>query len=80
MEPDAHGCDVLYDDGVAQLEEVLEMRVCVLTWQTIELVCLHHHDEACAELEVPIPSVDSRLNGHIGNIRDRVVIEHLGHS
>jgi len=52
---------------------VLEMRVRVLTWQTMELVCLHHHDEASAELEVSGPSVDSRPGGHVGNIGNRVV-------
>ena len=70
---------VLDDDHVAELEEVLEMHVRVLTWQTRELVCLHHRDEASAELKVPIPSVASRPNGHVGNSGDRVVMECLGH-
>ena len=55
------------------------MHICILTWQTGELVCLHHHDEAGAELEVPIPSVDSRPNGHVGNNGGGVVAEALGH-
>jgi hypothetical protein len=49
------------------------MHIRVLTRQTRELVCLHHHDEASAELEVPIPNVDSRPNGHVSNSGDRVV-------
>ena len=40
-EPDALRCDILDDDHVAQLKEVLEMRVRVLAWQTMQLVCLH---------------------------------------
>ena len=79
MEPDALKCDVLDDDGVTHLEEVLEMRVRVLARQTMELVCLHHRDEAGIELEVPIPSVYSRPNGHVGNSRGGVVTEGLGH-
>ena len=66
---------ILDDDGVAELEEVLEMRVRVLTWQTMELVCLHHRDEASAELEVSGPSVDSGPGGHVGNVGNRVVAE-----
>ena len=44
-EPHALRCDILDDDGVAQLEEVLEMHVRILAWQSMELVCLHHRDE-----------------------------------
>ena len=55
------------------------MRVRILAWQTMELVCLHHHDEAGTELEVPIPNVNSRPNGHVGNSRGGVVAECLGH-
>ena len=73
-------CNVFDDYGVIELEEVLEMCVCVVAWQTMELVCLHHHDEASAELKVSIPSVDSRPSGHVGNIRNRVFAESLGHS
>ena len=54
VKPDTLRCDIPDDDGVAQLKEVLEIRVRVLTRQTMELVCLHHRDEASAELEVPI--------------------------
>ena len=43
-EPDASYCDVFDDDGVAQLQEVLQVCTCVLAWQTTELVCLHHRD------------------------------------
>ena len=38
-EPDALKCDILDDNCVTQFEEVLEMRVHVLAWQTMELVC-----------------------------------------
>ena len=54
------------------------MRVCVLAWQTMQLVCLHHCDEAGAELEVPIPNVDIRPNRHVGNSGGGVVAEGLG--
>ena len=43
------------------------MRVHVLAWQTMELVCLHHRDEAGTKLEFPIPNIDSGPNGHVGN-------------
>ena len=33
-EPDAHGCDILDDDGVTQLKKVLEMRIHILISQT----------------------------------------------
>ena len=79
VEPDARRFNVLDDDHVAELEEVLEMHVRVLTWQTRELVCLHHHDEAGVELEAPIAGVDNRPNGHVGNSGARVVVEGLGH-
>ena len=78
-EPDALRCDILDDNGVAQLEEVLEMRVCVLARQTMELVCLHHHDEAGMELKVPIPNVNSGPNRHVGNSGGGVAVEGLGH-
>jgi hypothetical protein len=44
MEPDACWCDVFYDDSVTQLKEVLQVSTCVLSRQTIELVCLHPCD------------------------------------
>ena len=53
------------------------MRVRVLAWQTMELVRLHHRDEASTELEVPIPNVDSGPNRHIGNIGGGVVTKGL---
>jgi hypothetical protein len=31
----------------------------------MELVCLHHHDEASAELKVSVPSVDNGPGGHV---------------
>jgi hypothetical protein len=34
MEPDASWCDVFYDNGVAQLQEVLQVSTCILAWQT----------------------------------------------
>jgi hypothetical protein len=43
-ELDASRCDVFNDNSVAQLREVLKVSVHVLTWQTKELVCLHHLD------------------------------------
>jgi hypothetical protein len=58
-EPDACRLNVLDNNSVTKLEEVLEMHVRILTWQTRELVCLHHRDEASAELKVPIARVDS---------------------
>ena len=69
MKPNALRCDVLDDNRVAQLEEVLEMCVRVLAWQTMELVRLHHHDEAGMKLEVLIPNVNRGTNGHVGNNR-----------
>ena len=80
MEPNACGLNVvLDDDSVTELEEVLEMHVRVLTWQTRELVCIHHRDEASVELEVFIAGADSRPNGHVGNSGDGVVMDCLGH-
>jgi hypothetical protein len=55
------------------------MRVLVLTCQTRELVCLHHLDEAGAELEVSITGIDSQPNRHVGNSGDGLVTECLGH-
>ena len=55
------------------------MRVRVLSWQTMELVCLHHRDEASMKLEVPSPNVNSGPNGHVGNNEGGVVAECLGH-
>ena len=43
------------------------MCTCVLAWQTIELVCLHHHYEASSELKVSNARVDNGPNGHVGN-------------
>ena len=80
MEPYVSWCDVFDDDGVSQLQEVLQVCTCVLARQTTELVCLHHHDQASAQLKVSIARVDSRPNGHIGNSGGRVVMECLGHS
>ena len=74
-EPDALRCDILDDDSVAQLEEVLEMCVRILTGQTTEWVCLHHHDETSPNLEVSVARVNSRANGHIGNGRIRELAE-----
>ena len=45
----------------------------------MELVCLHHRDEAGMELKVPIPNVDSRPNVHVGNSGGGVVAKCLGH-
>ena len=78
-EPDAFRCDILDVDCVAQLEEVLEMRICILAWQTTELVWLDHRDEAGTELKVPIPNVNSGPNRHVGNSGGGVVTEGLGH-
>jgi hypothetical protein len=65
---------------MSQFKEVLEMRVCILTRQAMELACLLHRDEASAKLEVSIPSVDSQPNGHIGNSGGGIVMECLGHA
>ena len=54
------------------------MRVHVLAWHTMELVCLHHHDEAGMELKVPLPNIDSRPNGHVGNSGGGVVADGTG--
>ena len=43
-EPDGVRCDIFYDDGVAQLKEVLEMSVGVLIGQSTEGTSLHHSD------------------------------------
>jgi len=72
-EPYACRCDILNDDGVIELEEVLEMCDHVLTWQTMELVFLHYRDEASAELKVFGPSVDNGLGGHVGHVGNRVL-------
>ena len=45
----------------------------------MELVCLHHRDEASTELEAHIPNVNSGPNGHIGNSWGGAVVEGLGH-
>ena len=68
-EPDDCWCDVFYDDGVAQLREVLQVSTSVLAWQTTELVCLHHRDQASAQLKVSSSCVDSGPNGHVRNNR-----------
>jgi len=52
---------------------------CVLARQTIELVCLHHRDQASAQLEDSIVRVDTGPNGHIGDSGGGVVAEGLGH-
>ena len=78
-EPDALRCEILDDNSVSQLEEVLEMRVCVLARQTMELVRLHHRDEADTELKVPIPNVNSEPDGHVGNSGGGVIVEGPGH-
>jgi len=78
VEPDACRLNVLDDDSVAQLKEVLEMCICLLARQTMELVCLHHRDQASAQLEVSIAHVDSGPNRHIGNSGGGVVAECLG--
>ena len=62
MEPYASWCDVFDDDGVTQLQEVLHVCTCVLARQTIELVCLHHRDQASTSSHV-----DSGSNEHVGN-------------
>ena len=73
-------CDVFDDYGIAQLKEVLQMCTCVLAWQTTELDCLHHHNQASLELEVSSGCVDSGPNGHVGNNRDGVLVQRLvGH-
>ena len=74
-EPDASWCDVFDDDGVAQLKEVLKVCTCILAWQAIEQVCLHHHNQASLELKVSSARVDSGPNGHVGNSRGGVVVE-----
>ena len=51
------------------------MHICVLARQTIEWVCLYHHDEASPKLEVSVARVDSGSNGHVSNSRDGVVAE-----
>jgi hypothetical protein len=48
---------------------------CILAWQTIELVCLYHRDEASPELKVSGARVDSGPNGHIGNSGGGVVVQ-----
>jgi hypothetical protein len=54
---------------------VLKMSTCILAWQTTELVCLHHRNEASLELKVFGAHVDSQPNGHIGNSGGRVVAQ-----
>jgi hypothetical protein len=77
-ELDASWCDISNDDSVTQLKEVLKVSVCVLTWQTTKLVCLHHRDKASAQLKVSSPNVDSGPNRHIGNSGGRVVAKWIG--
>ena len=60
-EPDAILCNIFDDDGVAQLQEVLQVCTCV-AWQTTELVCIYHHNEASAQLKVSSSRVDSGPN------------------
>ena len=74
-EPDASLCDVIDDDGVAQLQEVLQVSTCILAWQTIELVCLYHQDQVSPELKVSRACVNSRSNEHVGNSGGGVVVE-----
>ena len=79
-EPDTVLRDILDDDGVAQLKEVLKVGVGILTWQATELACLHHRDEASADLEASIPHIDSGPSRHVGNSGSGVVTECLSHS
>jgi hypothetical protein len=62
-EPNASWCDIFDDDGVAQLKKVLQVSTCVLAWQTTELVCLYHRNQANPELKVFGARVDSGPNG-----------------
>ena len=51
------------------------MNIRVLLRQAMELACLYHLYEANTELEVSIPNIDSRPNGHVGNSRGGVIAE-----
>ena len=74
-EPDASLCGVFDDYGVAPLQEVLQVCTCILAWQTTELVCLHHRNEASPELKVSGAHVDIGPNRHVGNNGGGVVTE-----
>ena len=78
--PDVVLRNVLDDDCVAQLKEVLKVGVGILASQATELACLHHRDEASADLEASIPHIDSGPSRHVGNSGGGVVTEYLGHS
>ena len=68
-------CDILNDDGFAQLKEVLQVCVRILTWRASEVVRLHHWQQTSAEFEVSSPDIDSGPNGHVGNSGGGVLAE-----
>ena len=57
------GGDTPYDYGVAELQKVLQMCICVLIRLATEWASLHHVDEASFELEVHVPDIDVGASG-----------------
>ena len=47
----------MYDNGVAELQKILQMCICVLVWLATEWSSLHHIDEAGVEFEVEVPTL-----------------------
>ena len=55
MKLDNIGGDTPYDNGVAELQKILQTCICILIRLAIEWASLHHVDEARLEFEVHVP-------------------------
>ena len=77
MKLDNIGGDTPYDNGVAELQKILQMCICILVWLAIEWASLHHVDEARFELEVHVPDIDVGASGHIVGGGDGELAESL---
>ena len=75
MKLDNIGSDTPYDNGVAELQKILQMCICVLIRLATEWASLHHVDEAGFELKVDVPNVDAGSSSHIGGGGDGELAE-----
>ena len=77
MKLDNISSDTPYHYGVAELQKVLPMCICVLIRLTTEWASMHHVDEARFELEVHVPNIDVGSSGHIVGGEDGELAESL---